>query len=238
LLGLRGKLVSLFKGLVAVLIFGVTQLTPVVGFYGFMIAPLLVYLPFTSMGQQNLLANLGVIFLFTKASFFGTMVFYFGLIIFCISFIQWVKYHREKLGLFSKGLYSKSRHPQFLGIIIMTLGLTIKTLSTTEGWELIGTPFAMGIQHIGAFELAVLWFLQVIGYIAFAAIEERSLSKKFGDFKEYKQRVPFLLPIKNPARIPELLFTVLLVSGVCVLLYLLPYGLIKEFSYNWIPWIP
>lgn len=231
----RGKLVSFFKGLVAVLIFGATQLTPVIGFYGFMIAPLLVYLPFTSTGRQYFLDNLGVIFLFTRASLFGAVVFYFGLIIFCISFIQWIKYHREKVGLFSKALYSRSRHPQFLGIVIMTLGLTIKTLSTTEGWQLIGAPFALGIQHIGAFELTVLWFLQVLGYITFAAIEEHSLSKKFSEFKEYKHRVPFLLPIKNPQRVPEVLFTVLLIFGIYVILYLLPYGLIREFSSTWIP---
>jgi protein-S-isoprenylcysteine O-methyltransferase Ste14 len=232
LANLRGKLSTFFKGLVAFLIFGATQLTPIVGFYGFMIAPLMIYLPFTSVGRQFFLSDLAVIFLFNQVNFFGALIFYLGLIVFCVSFVEWVKFHREGLGLFNRGLYSMVRHPQFLGIIIMTLGLTIKTLTTVEGWELIGVPFNVGVQRIGAFELAGLWFLQVLGYIAFAAVEERSLSKKYAEFRAYKERVPLLLPIKSPKRVPEVLFTVLLVVGVCVVVYLLPYGLIRAFSYN------
>jgi hypothetical protein len=66
-------------------------------------------------------------------------------------------------------------------------------------------------------------------------LKSGSLSKKFTQFGDYKANVPFLLPIKNPKRVSEVLFTVLLVVGLCVLLYVLPYDLIRRFSVNFIP---
>lgn len=111
----------------------------------------------------------------------------------------------------------------------MTFGLTIKMLTISEGWGLTGVPFPSR-TYIDVFGLVGLWFLQVIGYIAFAAIEERSLTKKYAEFKQYKQNVPFLFPIKNPTRFPDAAFTVMLITGACILLLLLPYRLIKEFS--------
>jgi protein-S-isoprenylcysteine O-methyltransferase Ste14 len=235
LANLRSKLGPFFRSFVAFLILGVTQLSPVLGFMGPMIAPLLIYLPFTSVGRQYFFENLLQLFLPDRYDFIGQMIFCFGFLVFSVSFVQWVKYYHEGLGLFNRGLYSKIRHPQFLGIITMTFGLTIKSLTYTVNWPLIGVPFVTPNYHVGVSVLVGLWFLQVLGYIAFAALEERSLSQKFSQFGDYKANVPFLLPIKNPKRVSEVLFTVLLVVGLCVLLYLLPYDLIRRFSVNFIP---
>ena len=234
MVNLRSKLESISKILAAILIFGVTQTTPITGFFGFMLAPLMVYLPLT-IGQQFFFYDLLEIFRIDGTRFLGGIIFYFGLIVFSVSLIQWIKFHHEKLTVYNRGLYSKVRHPQFLGIITMTLGLTIKSLTISIGWSLIAAPFAPGSHPIRTPELVGLWFLQVLGYITFATFEERSLSQKFSEFKEYKNKVPLLLPIKNPKRIPEVLFTVLLIVGVCVILFLLPYELIRVFSYQHIP---
>lgn len=93
------------------MILGVTQLSPVVGFMGFMVAPLLVYLPLISMSDPYFFANLGQIFLFDRVGFFGTAIFYLGLLVFCVSLVQWIIYRHARLGLFNRGLYSRVRHP-------------------------------------------------------------------------------------------------------------------------------
>jgi protein-S-isoprenylcysteine O-methyltransferase Ste14 len=227
LVNLKSKFEPVFKALIAAAIFAFTQTTPVIGFMGPMIAPLLIYLPLTA-GNQYFFENILLIFSIEGARFFGGIIFYFGLTVFCISLVQWFWYRHKKMRLYNKGLYSKVRHPQFLGIIIMTLGLTIKELTISSMWDLIWVPFAP--NSFGVPELVGLWFLQVLGYVAFAVIEEHRLSKKFSEYAEYKNKVPLLLPLKNPKIIPEALFTVMLIVGVCVLLFLLPYEVIRAFS--------
>lgn len=231
---LRPKLYSFFKALAASLLVGITQTTPIIGFYGFMVAPLLIYLVRCPTGYQFVFEDVFEIFRIDGPRLFGGIIFYLGLVVFCVALLQWFSYRNKNFGLFAIGLYSKIRHPQFLGIIIMTLGLTVKELTISTGWGLMGVPFATTIP-VGVTELVGLWFLQVLGYIAFAVIEERGLSKKFGEYEEYRRKVPLLLPIKNPRIIPEILFTVLLIVGLCILLFLVPYDLIRVFSYRYIP---
>ncbi len=156
--------------------------------------------------------------------------------IFCLALIQWFWYHHKKVRLFSNGLYSRVRHPQFLGIIVMSLGLTIKG-SISVGHSSTVTLLVPHLPdaHVGLSEFVGLWFLEVLGYLVFAMYEERYLSKKFSNYNEYKQKVALLLPIKNPKRIPEGIFTVLLVIGICVILFLLPYDFIRVNSYRYIP---
>lgn len=219
----------------ASLLFGITQTTPIIGFYGFMVAPLLIYLVRCPTGFQYISQDFLEIFRFDGTRLLGGIIFYIGLSIFCLAIIEWVRYRRKKLLVFNRGLYSKIRHPQFLGIIIMTLGLTIKELTISEGWGLMGIPFAGASIPVGVPELLGLWFLQVLGYITFAVVEEHYLSKKFVEYKEYKNKVPLLLPIKNPKIIPEIPFTIILIVGLCFLLFLLPYDLIRVFSNRYIP---
>jgi protein-S-isoprenylcysteine O-methyltransferase Ste14 len=153
------------------------------------------------------------------------IIFYSGIVIFCVSLLQWFLYRHKKHRFFTKGLYAKVRHPQFLGIILVSLGLTITLGCHPMGWRLVGVIRYLP-NSIGVNELIGLWFLQVLGYIAFALLEEWSLSNRFSEFKEYKEKVPLLMPVKNPKIIPEAVFTILLVLTVCVILFLLPYDLL------------
>ena len=113
----------------------------------------------------------------------------------------------------------------------MAIGLTMK--EGGGGWVLL-VPLLNDInvylnQRVG------LWFLATLGYIFFAWYEERNMSKKFSEFKEYKQKVPFLFPIKNPKIIPDVIFTVIFVLGVCLILLVLPYDFIVVNSHKYIP---
>lgn len=227
----KDKLRTLFEALLSVLPLS-AQTIPAVGFMGFMVLPLLPYLlsiPFVSQdpNPKNVWLEFYGIWRLDNSGLLGGIIFYVGLVIFCVALFQWIWYHHKRIGLFQKGFYSKVRHPQFLGIIIMTLGLTKKELTVSIGWSLIGVPFLTPSYPVGVLELTVLWFAQVLGYIAIAVYEEWKLSKTFSEFKKFTQKVPLLLPVKNPKIIPEILFTVILIVGVCVILFLLPYNLIR-----------
>lgn len=192
-----------------------------------MLTPLLFYLPvlfdFAVNGDERFtIYILGFVPFYYGVSV-GQIVSCIGLAVFFIAAAQWVWYYHKKVSLFTKGLYSKIRHPQFLGIIIVTLGLTMQVLASDLNAYVY--PFDKGHHAIvGWPQLVGLWFLQVLGYITIAWYEERQLSKKFSGYKDYKQQVPFLFPIKSPKKIPEILLTVLLVAVICVVVVLLlPY---------------
>ncbi len=221
----KNKLLILFKAIVAAVWMLGTQVISIAGFMGFMVMPLLLWVLILPSNTYALY-ELSGIFLGISV---GGIIFYSGFIIFCASLIQWFWYRHKKEKFFTKGLYSKVRHPQFLGIILVSLGLTVGLLTIIDNWGLV-TPFLhLPNWHLGMNELVGLWFLQVLGYIAFALVEEQSLSKRFPQFKDYKQKVPLLLPVKKPKMIPEPVFTVILVLAVCAILFLLPYNLIFRF---------
>jgi protein-S-isoprenylcysteine O-methyltransferase Ste14 len=202
-------------------------------FISIMIIPLLPYIYFLSNAQNFLGLNRELWVLFSSSDLLvGRIVALIGIILFFLAFGQWLWYHHKQSGLFVKGLYSKIRHPQFTGIIIVTLGLTIMVLTFDN---LTYAVFPNNVT-IGSLELVGLWFLQVLGYIGIAKYEDWRLSKKFKDeYLQYKRNVPFLFPIKSPKRIPETLLTVLLVVILCIVIYLLPYNLIRVYSHIHFP---
>jgi protein-S-isoprenylcysteine O-methyltransferase Ste14 len=224
LYNLKNTLKVAFKSIVAAVWMLGTQVISIAGFYGFMVMPLLLWVlvfPNRRYSQYELSG------IFLHGLSLSGIIFYSGLLIFGISFIQWFWYRQKKEKFFTKGLYSKVRHPQFLGIILVSLGLTVDLLTVSVNWGLV-TPFLhLPRWYLSNFDLLGLWFLQVLGYIAFALVEEQSMSKKFPEFKDYKQKVPLLLPVKKPKMIPEAAFTIMLILAVCGILLLLPYNLFR-----------
>ncbi len=157
----------------------------------------------------------------------GRIIALIGVIVFLVAAGEWFRNHRKKIGLFKTGLYSKMRHPQFTGIVITTLGLTIMTLTNGVSIYLPKTNFF----NFNIPKLVGLWFLQVLGYIVIAEYEDWRLSKKYSDeHLEYKHKVPLLYPIKNPKKIPELYFSIIITGIICIILLLLPYDLIRVYS--------
>lgn len=86
----------------------------------------------------------------------------------------WRKIFRTKNQLVTTGIYSHVRHPQYLGFLLITLGMNVLwvTLSTLLLWP-------------------VLAFL----YYRLAKEEDNQMEEKFGEeFLEYKSKVPTFIP--------------------------------------------
>jgi len=81
---------------------------------------------------------------------------------------------RENPEVIRKGIFSKVRHPIYLGAILLYLGLILYSLSL----------ISMGF-----------WIIIIIFYILISKYEERILTAHFGqEYIEYKKEVPMLLP--------------------------------------------
>jgi len=86
----------------------------------------------------------------------------------------WSQVFREKNVLITKGIYKHVRHPQYLGFLLITLGMNVIwiTLSTL-----------------------VLWPALVFLYYKLAKEEDAILEQRFGkQFLEYKTKVPMFFP--------------------------------------------
>lgn len=76
--------------------------------------------------------------------------------------------------LVADGVYSYIRHPQYMGFILMTLGLLV---------------------HWATIPLLVMWPILVFQYYRLARMEERDMEEEFGDeYRAYRERVPMFIP--------------------------------------------
>jgi len=86
----------------------------------------------------------------------------------------WKKIYQAKNGLITNGIYSYMRHPQYTGIILVTLGMLI---------------------HWPTFITLFMWPILVLVYYGLAKKEEKKMEKRFGvAYQEYKNRTPMFLP--------------------------------------------
>jgi protein-S-isoprenylcysteine O-methyltransferase Ste14 len=221
--GIKEKARSFVEALFSILLLGTQIVWSAGSFVGVMVTPLLFYFL-----APNALSDGFRLMQPSREFLVGQIIVYIGAIIFLLALAQWLWYHHKNYSVYRKGLYSRSRHPQFLGIILVTLGLTLMILMTHGGGLVVP---CMPVIYVGMpAQLASLWLLQTLGYIAIARYEENHLSRKIVEYKEYKQRVPFFWPIRNPKKIPELATTILLVMAIYVVLVFLPYGYIRILS--------
>jgi steroid 5-alpha reductase family enzyme len=111
---------------------------------------------------------------------------YMGLTIFLVGFFleiiadnQKTKFRsdpKNKNNFISSGLWSVSRHPNYLGEIILWLGITIMSISSLSGWQLITL-----ISPIFTYVLLV--------YISGVRILEASGKEKWGHLDSYNKYV-------------------------------------------------
>ena len=146
----------------------------------------------------------------------GWTLFAIGVCVFLVAFIQF--FTKRKEGVVTTGLYSKVRHPQYLGIILATLGFTF----TSE------RPMAW-----------IAWLNLTFFYLLLASAEEKILQKKYGgEIQKYMQQVPFILPFLPTnllKRIPtpkSKLTKYLIILFVYITTTTMAWIILKQFSYN------
>lgn len=163
-----------------------------------MVVPLIVYLTGLEWTHPDF-----ELLLFSQELLGGRIVAIIGFAIFVTAFSQ---YLLKKGDVITSGLYSFVRHPQYLGIVVITLGLTV-----------------MCRQHryhtVSDEALRFAWLIQTVGYILLAVYEEHALLKEHKkEYQQYKRRVPFLFPIPHLSNIPEPLVTMIILIIMSVLL--------------------
>jgi protein-S-isoprenylcysteine O-methyltransferase Ste14 len=88
--------------------------------------------------------------------------------------LGWRKIFRAKSQLITTGIYGHVRHPQYLGFLLLTLGMNIQ-------WITIPT--------------LLLWPAIVILYYRLAKEEDKKMEEKFGEeHRKYSRSVPMFIP--------------------------------------------
>jgi len=146
----------------------------------------------------------------------GWTLFAVGFIIFLVAFIQFFTKRKEEF--VTTGLYSKVRHPQYLGIILATLGFTF----TSE------RPMAW-----------IAWLNLTFLYLLLAKSEEKILRKKYGEeIQSYMEQVPFTIPLSSPSFTKRLPIPKSKLTKYLILLFLyittmtVAWIALKELSYS------
>ena len=86
----------------------------------------------------------------------------------------WRKIYRAKGKLVTTGIYGHVRHPQYLGFLLLTLGMNLE-------WT--------------TFFTFLLWPVIAVLYYRLAKKEEKESEERFGEeYREYKRSVPMLIP--------------------------------------------
>lgn len=101
---------------------------------------------------------------------------YFGFVMFVMGVVFFVLSAKTKSGvtdkgpLVTKGIYSKIRHPMYLGQLLMAVGLPV---------------FAEGLVTLC---LSIVWIAQLIFW---KLLEEKQLLEKYPEYQNYKKRTWF-----------------------------------------------
>jgi protein-S-isoprenylcysteine O-methyltransferase Ste14 len=129
-----------------------------------------------------------------------------------VSSVAFLRIKRNE-GVVTSGPYRMVRHPQYLGMILSTLGLT--------SWSVWILNTTFGVGFLSASQTIGVWFLELLAYIFLALIEELFLAGNHGEsFDNYKNQVPFLIPFLKTSR-KDLDFLVSIIAPSVLLLVLI-----------------
>ena len=86
----------------------------------------------------------------------------------------WRKIFKAEGQLVTRGIYGHIRHPQYMGFLLITLGMNVQ-------WITIPT--------------LLLWPVLVVSYYRLAKKEDKEMEERFGEeYRKYKHRVPMFVP--------------------------------------------
>jgi protein-S-isoprenylcysteine O-methyltransferase Ste14 len=143
--------------------------------------PLSIYILSSLFGMSDLpgFRNLRLIFL--EPSIYQLIFVIIGFLLMILGFILmsmgWYKIYHAKNELIVDGIYSHLRHPQYMGLIIITLGLLV-------WWPTILT--------------LIMWPILSFMYYLLARREERDLNERFGvQYLKYKNKVNMFIPLQK-----------------------------------------
>jgi protein-S-isoprenylcysteine O-methyltransferase Ste14 len=112
-----------------------------------------------------------------------------GLLVFVVATAQWFNGHLSGTPLQTGGIYRYSRHPQYLGWIAWSWGMTLHSALQ---------PMPYGGFNPGG---ALAWTVATIVIVAVAWLEEaRMVERKVPGYAAYRARTPFLLPLPRLVR--------------------------------------
>jgi len=87
----------------------------------------------------------------------------------------WKQIHAAQGELVTDGIYARVRHPQYLGLFLITLGMLIQ-------WPTLLT--------------LIMWPILMVVYYRLAMREEKDCEQRFGEeYRAYRQRVPAFFPV-------------------------------------------
>ena len=143
--------------------------------YGF---PLTIFILSWLVGYQNPLTHdaghLLVGGMFTPGHFATILIMSVGAYLLINGYGLIYRSQKNQTGLVTDGPYRFVRHPQYLGIILLTGGLLLQ-------WVTISA--------------LLLWPILILLYVRLARIEEQEIESKYGDsYRQYKERTPMFLP--------------------------------------------
>lgn len=102
--------------------------------------------------------------------YLGTILFCFGIIIFLLGLATIKTLESYEGDLITKGIYSKIRHPMYLGFILWLIGFPI---------------------FLGALYSFILSFLFIGNVLFWRNLEEKELEERFSTYKDYRKSTIF-----------------------------------------------
>jgi len=177
---IKNKLSSIVTSISSILIpfFQYVPCTAI--WFGIMSVPLITYLSFFFQNPRILLSD--ITFLFSSYEIYIILL---GFTFYVYSLIYQIT-HRKKI--IRTGPYRYVRHPQYIALIIMTLGMTLIVFQTSP-------IFNFNLNIDGFTFIFLIWIGEVLAYIILAKIEDYALKAKYGDeFLDYANNVSFMFP--------------------------------------------
>jgi protein-S-isoprenylcysteine O-methyltransferase Ste14 len=130
------------------------------------------FVPGTEMPPTVLsMSFLGVVLGFDLAMVYGSILILLGMGLIILGWVTLYK-NSSREGLVTDGIYKYSRHPQYLGFILIILGWFF-------GWP---TPLTIIFAPILIYK-----------YLSVCRKEEKEISEEFPEYEKYRNTAPFMI---------------------------------------------